>query len=132
MIKIILFFLSLLVTATGFADNLFLDNKTSYPVKSGNSKMAIQWASSGKEVDEGNAWIYGSELNLDKVQVLNQSGKVKLAIPQNVEYFRVLVWSKGEKDPDFVTNWVEAVSNKTYTLKADHLIPSVLMLGTGC
>lgn len=130
--KIILFFFFLLVMRVGFADSLLLDNKTSYPAKTGNSKMAIQWANSGKEVDEGNAWIYGSELNLEKVQILKQSGKVKLTIPHNAEYFRLLVWSNGEGQPDLITNWVEVVSSKTYLLKQDHLTPSILMLGTGC
>ena len=129
--KIKLFFLSLLVTVTGFAENLVLKNQTSYPNQ--KSKMAVQWATSAKEVDEGNnALIQGSKLNPDSLQVLTQPGKVNLSIPKKAEYFRILVWSKGEGDPDFHTNWVDIVPNKTYTLKADHLVPSVLMLGTGC
>ena len=129
--KITIFFLSLLVVATGFTENLVLENQTSYPNK--KSKIAVQWANSGKEVDEGNnAMISGSKLNSDSLQVLTQSGKTTLTIPKNAEYFRILAWSKSEGDPDLLTNWVDIVPNKTYTLKQDHLVPSVLMLGTGC
>ena len=132
--KIALFFLSLLVVATtAFADNLVLENQTSYPVKNQKSKMAIQWATSAKEVDAANnAVINGTKLNPKTLQVLTQTGKVNLNIPSKAEYFRVLVWSKGEGEPDLLTNWVDIVPNKTYTLKADHLVPSVLMSGTGC
>lgn len=132
--KIALFFLSLfVVAATGFAENLVLENQTSYPAKNQKSKMAVQWATSAKEVDEGNnAVIQGSKLNPSTLQVLTKPGKVNLSIPKQAEYFRVLVWSKGEGEPDLLTNWVDVVPNKTYTLKTDHLVPSVLMLGTGC
>jgi hypothetical protein len=132
--KIILFALSLLaIAATGFAENIILENQTNYPLKNQKSKIAIQWAASAKDVDEGNkALIYGSQLKPESVQALNQSGKIDVTIPEKAESFRVLVWSKGEGDPDFLTNWVDVVPNKTYTLKQDHLIPSVLMSGTGC
>ena len=133
--KIKLLFLSLLLigTTAGFAENLVLENQTDYPLKNQKSKMAVQWASSAKEVDEGNnALLNGSKLNSKTLQVLHQSGKVALSIPKKAEYFRVLAWSKGEGDPDFLTNWVEIVPNKTYTLKTEHLVPTVLMSGTGC
>ncbi len=132
--KTMLFFLWLIVvSATGFAENLVLENQTPYPSKNQKSKIAVQWATSAKEVDEGNnALLHGLKLNPDTMQVLTQSGKISLSIPKKAEYFRVLAWSKGEGDPDFHTNWVEIVPNKTYTLKADHLVPSVLMSGTGC
>lgn len=114
------------------ADNLILDNQTTYP-KMQNSKIAIQWAFSAKEVDEGNmALIHGMSLSAQKLQPLKQSGKVSVTIPKNAEYFRVLIWSQGGKDPDFHTNWVNIVSDKTYQLKQDHLIPTVLISGTGC
>lgn len=129
--KIKLFFLALLITATGFAENLVLENQTSYPIKT--SRMVIQWATTAKEVEEGNsALMYGLKLNPASLQELTQAGKVSLSIPQKAEYFRVLVWSKGEGEPDLHTNWVEVIPTKTYTLKAEHLVPSVLMLGTGC
>lgn len=129
-----MFLLSLFAMATtGFAEDIMLENKTSHPNKDQNSKIAIQWAATAKEVDEGNkAMIYGQKLNIDTMQILSQSGKVNLNIPKNAEYFRVLLWSNGEGDPDFLTNWVDVVPKKTYTLDAGHLIPSVLMSGTGC
>lgn len=132
--KFMLFYLSLLAAATtGFAENIVLENQTSYPLENQKSKIAIQWATSGKDVDEGNnALINGTKLNPDTLQVLTESGKVNLSIPEKAEYFRVLVWSKGEGEPDLLTNWVDIVPNKTYTLKKDHLVPAILMLGTGC
>jgi|GEM_PF-759440 len=132
--RITLFFLSLLIVATtGFAEDLTLWNQTSYPTKNSKSKIAVQWANSAKEVAENNnASIQGLDLNPDSLQTLPQGGKVNLSIPDNAEYFRVIVWSKGGKDPDYLTNWVDVVPNKTYELKADHLTPSVLMTGMGC
>lgn len=131
---LMLFAFSLLTLATtGFAENIVLVNQTSYPIKNQKSKIAIQWAVSAREVDEGNkALIYGLELKPETLQIVKESGKVELTIPEKVEYFRVIVWSKDEKDPDLVTNWVDIVPNKTYTLETDHLVPSVLMSGTGC
>lgn len=126
--KIVLF---LLLATTGFSTSLVLENRTSHPTQ--NSKIAVQWAFSAKEVDEGNkALLDGARLPATTLQTLAHIGKVKLAIPKNAEYFRVLAWSKGGDDPDLHTNWVEAVPNKTYTLQADHLVPTVLMSGMGC
>ena len=132
--KKILFFLSLLVVgATGFAENIVLMNQTGYPSKNQQSKIAVQWANSAKEVtDANNAVISGSKLNPDTMQAVTQTGKMKLNVPAKAEYFRVLAWSKAEGEPNLVTNWVEVVPNKTYTVKADHLVPAVLMAGTGC
>ncbi len=132
--KILPFFLSLImISGSGFAENLKLDNQTSYPENEPKSKIAIQWASSAKEVKEGNeALLYGTGLKSDKMQVLNTQGIVDITIPDKAEYFRVLVWSKGQSEPNLVTNWVDIVPNKTYTLDNDHLIPAVLMSGTGC
>lgn len=132
--KIMLLCLSLLMlTATVFAENIVLENQTNYPVENDKSKIAVQWATSAKEVEEANkAVTYGTKLNLDTMQVLTKSGKVNLHIPDKAAYFRILVWSKGQGDPDLLTNWVETVPDKTYTLKPDHLVPAVLMSGTGC
>ena len=128
---IALFFLSLLFTTAAFADNFVLENQTSYPAQ--KSKMAVQWATSAKEVDEVNkAWLTALKLNPETLQMLTQTGKINLSIPSKAEYFRVIVWSKGEGEPDFLTNWVEIVPNKTYTLETAHLIPAVLMPGSGC
>ena len=132
--KILLIVLSLVaIAATGFADNMILENQTDYPLKNQPSKMAIQWASSAREVDEGNkAVIYGLQLKPESLLVLTQSGKIEVSIPEKADSFRVLVWSKGEGEPDLLTNWVDVVPNKTYTLKQDHLVPAVLISGTGC
>ncbi len=131
--KKIMLCLLLALTTAGFAESLVLENQTAYPLKNQKSKIAIQWASSAREVEDQNqAVTHGSELKSSSVQTLNQAGKVKLSIPAKAEYFRVLAWSKGEGKPDLLTNWVEIVPNKTYTLKADHLVPVVLMSGTGC
>lgn len=129
--KIIVFFLSLLaVTVNGFADTILLENQTTHPQK---SKMAIQWASSAKEAEESNqAIMFGKKLNPQKLQFIDQSGNVEVNIPEKAEYFRVLVWSSEEKEPDLLTNWVDVVPNKKYPLKQEHLVPSVLMSGTGC
>lgn len=133
-IKKMLFILSMaMVAATGFAENLVLDNQTSYPSDNPRTKMAIEWASSGKEVEEENhALMSRKKLNTNRMQMIRQSGTVNLNLPQNAEYFRVLVWSNGEGEPDLHTNWVDVVPNKTYTLKPDLLVPTVLMSGSGC
>ena len=121
------------ITTLCFAENLTIDNQTSYPDKAQHSKIAIQWAASAKEVNALNhAIMDGSELNLDSMKTLTQSGKVTLDIPEKAECFRVIAWSKEGQEPDLLTNWVDIVPNKTYTLKADHLVPLVLMSGTGC
>jgi len=131
--KKIILFLFLALGATGFAENLILENQTPYPMKNQKSKMAIQWANSAKQVDEANhAVAHKLPLNSSTLQTLPRAGKLTLTIPQNAEYFRVLVWSKGEGEPDLLTNWVDITANKTYKLKTDHLVPTVLMLGTGC
>ena len=93
--KITLLFLSLLSVSTiGFSENLVLENQTSYPTKSQTSKVAIQWADSAKEVEEGNnAFTYGAKLNSASIQVLTQTGKIDLIVPEKAEYFRILVWS---------------------------------------
>lgn len=119
----------LLLAACTVTDHLVLDNRTPYP--SDDSKLAVQWAASAKEVDEGNdSLLHGMELK--NVRKIRHTGNVHLAIPQNAKYFRVLLWSKGSEDPDFHTNWVEIVPDKVYTLKPDQLVPTVLLFGTGC
>ncbi len=127
-------FFSLLLAATaGFAENLVIENKTSYPAKHQQSKIAIQWANSAKEVQENNhASLYGKTLNPATFQELTKSGTIQLNIPQHAEYFRILVWTKGEGEPDLLTNWVDIVPNKTYRVDNDRLVPAVLMAGTGC
>ena len=129
--------LSLLVTGVIHADTITLDNQTPHPDKQSHSKMAIQWAYSAKDIDEGNtAMLHGLQLNSKTLEALTQSGKVTLNIPAKegkpAEYFRIVIWSNGEGDPDLHTNWVDISPDKTYILKSDHLVPTVLMAGTGC
>lgn len=131
--KITVFFLSIFLVSTGFAETMTLGNETTYPLKGQKSKIAIQWATSAKELQESNkALIYGLKTDQKLVQPLTQAGNINLNIPKNAQHFRILVWSKGDGEPDLLTNWVQVVPNKTYTLQKDQLIPAVLMSGTGC
>jgi hypothetical protein len=124
-----LLLLFLVFASIGCAENFTFENQTIYP--SNKSKMAVQWASSVQEVQERNqALIQGQKLN--ELQFIKGTGEINLTIPKKARYFRILVWSKGEKEPDLHTNWVEIVPSKTYTLTTDLLVPSVLMSGTGC
>lgn len=114
-----------------FSETIILDNQTPYPTK--QSKIAVQWANSAKQVDDDNkALMYGGKMNPETIQTLFQTGKVKLTLPQKAQHFRVLVWSKGSGEPDFTTNWIDITPNKTYTLETDYLVPVVLMSGSGC
>lgn len=130
--KMVVFFFSILIATTGFADSFVLNNQAA-KFTNKKSKIAILWATSGKNVEENNKIIMeGEKLNPNSLQVLTQIGKIHLNIPKNAEYFRVLVWSKDEKEPSLLTNWVDIIPNKTYTLNEDYLIPKTLMSGMGC
>jgi hypothetical protein len=122
-----------MIATAGFSDSFVFDNQTSYPNKDQKSKIAVQWATSAKEVDEGNkALMYGYKLDPSTFKIVTNQGKVTLNIPEKAQYFRVLVWSNDDENPDLITNWVDVEPNKTYTLTTDHLVPTVLMSGTGC
>ena len=124
--NIILGLFSFFAITTGFADDFILDNQLSY-------KVGIQWASSLKEVEEGNQAIMSKgKLDPATYQMITTKGKVSLTIPPQAEYFRILAWSKEEQNPDLLTNWVDVVPNKTFTLTPDRLVPAVLMSGMGC
>lgn len=131
--KIIACILLLLVTFAAFAENIVINNETIYPVKNQKTKIAIQWATTARDIQESNkALTYGLKLDPDSLQILSTQGNIKLSIPKNAEHFRVLVWSKGDEAPDLLTNWVDVIPNKTYTLENDQLAPAVLMSGMGC
>lgn len=118
---------------TGFADSFVLNNQISGFNNNTKSRMVIQWASSVKEVEENNKDIQQADkLNVSSLQAVNETGKITIDIPKNVEYFRLLVWSKETKAPDLLTNWVDVIPNKTYTINNDYLVPLVLMSGMGC
>jgi len=131
--KIILFFLSMVTVTSGFAERFTLDNQISNLTNNKKSKLAIQWVSSAKELEESNNMVkQGLVLNQNALHVLTQRGKTSLNIPKKAEYFRVLSWSTEGVSPDALTNWVEIVPNKIYTLNKDHLYPLSLMSGMGC
>lgn len=125
--KQILFFLML--TTTAFAEHITLDNQTSYPNK--ESQMGIQWANTAKEVSDQSD-VYCPSLKLNSLKPLSRSGKTSLDSPVDAQYFRVVIWKKGETEPDLMTNWVDIQPEKTYTVNDDQLIPAVLMAGMGC
>lgn len=133
--KVILFFFSLLFASVGFADFFVLNNQVANPSNFNKFRIAIQWASSAKEIKEYNNNIkQRTKLNPSSLQVLGTVGKIRIDIPKNMEYFRVLVWSSslGKEQPDLLTNWVDITSNKTYMLNRDQLTPTILMVGMGC
>lgn len=121
----------LFLTTALFAESITLDNQTDYPTN--QSKMAVQWAKTAREVDEDNkALMFGGKINPSTLQTISQTGKVTLTLPPKAQQFRVLVWSNGSRAPDYATNWIDVTQGKTYTLENDYLIPVVLMTGTGC
>ena len=128
-----LLFFSFLVSITGYAEPFVLDNQA---LKSGDiqaSNIAIQWATSARDAEESNIMVRQiKKLNPDSLQALPKGGKINLNSPQKAAYFRVIIWKNGTGDPDFLTNWVDIVPNKIYTLNKEHLIPLVLMQGMGC
>ena len=131
--KTLVFFLANVLVTQGFAASFVLDNQVAKHTNNRKSKIAIQWATSGKQVEKNNTLLkLGKALDPHSLQALTQIGKLKLTIPQKAEYFRVLLWTNGTKSPDFLTNWVDIEPNKTYTLDEGHLIPFVLMIGMGC
>jgi hypothetical protein len=79
--------------------------------------------------DHNNAMMQGAKLN---TKTLSHTGQINLKVPGQASYFRILAWTKGTGEPNLLTNWVEVVPNKTYNLESSHLVPAVLMHGTGC
>ena len=130
-IMVICFFLTL--GTTGFAETIVLNNQLPTIADHPESKIAIQWATSAKDVEQSNNRVRrGLTLKPDTLQVLTHRGIFNLGSPKEAEYFRVLVWKKGVGAPDFLTNWVDVVPKKTYTINQEFLIPMALMAGTGC
>lgn len=126
-------FFFLLGVTSAFADSIILNNQALNPAHDKKSKMAIQWVNSAKDVEEENTKLKrGENLNPNSLQNLNHAGKIQLIIPKKAEYFRVLVWTKAAREPDLLTNWVDVVPKKTYTLNKDLLVPLVLISGMGC
>ena len=85
--KNILFFLSMFIGTTGFAESFVLNNTAPYPASNHTSKMAIQWATSARDVDDNNNIVRkGLTLNPDSLKVLTQVGSINLDIPKKAEY----------------------------------------------
>lgn len=62
-----------------------------------------------------------------------RQSKATIAIPKDASYFRVLIWEGSKQNlPDFLTNWVEIVPDKTYLLQKEHLTHFLLIQGMGC
>ena len=121
------------LTTLAYAEEITLDNLTSYPNRRQSSKMAVQWATSASEIDEGNvSMMHDMNQNPHSLEMITKSGRIRLMVPDNAEYFRVLVWSDGKDNPNLHTNWVLINSGKTYPLTNEQLVPSVLMSGSGC
>lgn len=132
-VKLSLLFLSLFLLAKVSAETVVIDNQTFYPSKGQSSTIVLQWARSAREVNEdNNALIQETPIAKEKMKPLTQNGKITVNLPPDAMYFRILVWSKNDSSPDLHTNWVNVVSNKTYTVKQDQLVPTVLMSGVGC
>ncbi|CAM2892923.1 Uncharacterised protein [Legionella steigerwaltii] len=119
--------------SAALADQIVLDNKTNYPAKNNPGKIAVQWVTSAEATQEANKTIInGSKLNLSSLMILPQKGQIRLTPPNHAHYFRVVVWSSGNKEPDLLTNWVDIVPNKTYIVNQDQLVSAILMSGAGC
>ncbi|KTD57086.1 hypothetical protein Lsai_1690 [Legionella sainthelensi] len=132
--KKILVYLYLNLMASGvFGGNIVLDNKTDYPEKGKFGKIAVQWAVSAKAIQKANKSILNrTTLDTNSLMMLTQKGMVQLTSPNHALYFRLVAWSKDNKEPDFLTNWVDIVANKTYVVNQNQLVPRVLMAGAGC
>lgn len=120
--KSLLVFLFFMVSLS--AENFILENKTSY------QKIAVQWAPSARAVQESNDALMQGEApsNLH----YPREGVATITVPKAATYFRVLAWRAKEKMPDHLTNWVELVPGKSYSLKDEHLTPVLLLNGMGC
>jgi hypothetical protein len=116
----------LFLSASLFADQFSIENETSY------RKVAIQWASTARMVQENNdSLIQRDPIGKENLHYLTELKEIVFS-PKNAAYFRVLVWDKGDILPEFLTNWVEFVPGKTYLLRKEHLTPLLLINGMGC
>lgn len=122
-----------LISALAFADTIVINNQTAYPKTGKPGKIALQWAVSTKAVQKANLSILKrSQLNSGSLVILSKKGKSRLPIPHHAKYLRIVVWSRGQSESDFLTNWVPIVSDKNYVVNQNQLIPSILLSGGGC
>ncbi len=131
--KILVYLCLAFMTSAVLANSIMLDNKTDYPEKAKQSKIAVQWADSAEAIQKANKIIINSStLNLLSLNILPKKGQNQLTPPNHAQYFRVIVWSTNKQNPDLLTNWVNIIPNKIYVLSQDLLVPAILMSGTGC
>lgn len=126
------YFLILLSLGTmcGYCEHITIDNQTQFPDAEHKSKIAVQWADNFNDLQKSNLnVIYGDALQ--KIEPL-KSGVTDLSIPENGSYFRIVVWSGKEDEPDLLTNWIDIDPSRKYTVTDDVLTPAVLILGSGC
>ena len=131
--KILVFLCLSFMASIVLANSIMLENKTNYPEKGRLGKIAVQWATSAKAVQNANkSMLNGTALNSSSLMLLNQKGKIQLSSPNNARYFRVVVWSSDKQKPDLLTNWVDINPNKTYVVDQSQLVPIVFMAVAGC
>ena len=131
--KMMMFFLCISIGTAGFTEHITINNQYKNPVNHQQANVVIQWAISAKDVEKNNKRIkQGGTLNPDALQSITHQGMINIDIPKKATYFRLMVWPRGVKNPDSLTNWVDIVPNKIYTLTKEYLVPLVLMSGTGC
>ncbi len=131
--KILAYLCLCFVTSIALADNLVLDNETTYPEQGKPGKIAVQWATTAEATQKANkAIINGKNLDLSTFIMLSKKGQTQLSLPGQAKYFRVVVWSGKQENPDLLTNWVDIVTNKTYIINNELLVPAVLISGSGC
>jgi len=130
--KSLLFILFVWNVVPSWASSFIIDNQTQHS----QTKMTIQWAHSVKEIEDQKRSGQGIQsfktLPFESQSLNSERGKATIIIPTKAEYFRILVWATHKNTPDFLTNWVDVVPNKTYTLETGHLVPVALMVGMGC
>lgn len=129
--RIFIFLISVMVAQLGAAQNIVLNNKTQYP--NGKAKIAIQWAANTEAMQvENKAIIYGRPLDKHALLMLRQTGNIRIQLPKEAEYFRILVWSTDPVKPNLLTHWVSVVENKLYHLNQNQLVSAALVSGMGC
>ena len=75
--KSILFLLCIAIVSTSFAEHVVLNYVTLNTHPRQKIKVAIQWATTAKEIDENDNIIrQGFELNLKTLKILTKLGKI--------------------------------------------------------
>lgn len=131
--KIIVYACLSLVTSVALGHSIVVNNETNYPIEGKLGKIAVEWAASNIEIQNANkAIMQGKSLAPSSLKQLTQIGKNRLSLPDTARYFRIVAWSSNQREPDLLTNWVEVMPNKIYTIKQDELSEAALIFGSGC